>query len=274
MHIKTVPARTGFQWLKLGFQTFWRQPLAWCLLLIPPLVGSMLTAFVPLVGLALDLASQPLLLLLMMVAAAQVATGHRLRPASLLAALGGERRRFHAMLALCALYAMSVLCLLTLQTLIAGDDLARVVLGLDPMNRELARFLKFDTPMHRSMAWVSLVTLFFWFTPGLVHWHGIAPLKALFLSAAACLRNWRALLILLLSWFGICTAVMWGMHLLCVLIAGQHGPDTTLSQVLIFAVVWVLMAPLSASVVFSFRDCFPAPDTDLQASASAGLNPA
>ena len=34
--------------------------------------------------------------------------------------------------------------------------------------------------------------LMFWHAPALVHWHGVAPVKSLFFSVVACLRNWHS----------------------------------------------------------------------------------
>eukprot|EP01041_Mallomonas_annulata_P022433 gene22433-42727_t len=56
--------------------------------------------------------------------------------------------------------------------------------------------------------WLSMLlylplSLLFWHAPGLVHWHGVPPVKALFFSIVACVRNFGAFLVYGLGWLGV-----------------------------------------------------------------------
>ena len=56
--------------------------------------------------------------------------------------------------------------------------------------------------------WLSMLlylplSLLFWHAPGLVHWHGVPPVKALFFSIVACMRNFGAFLVYGLGWLGV-----------------------------------------------------------------------
>ena len=56
MKLQLVPARTGIVWVKLGIQTFFRQPLALSGLFFMFLAVMSLAGMVPVIGLALALA--------------------------------------------------------------------------------------------------------------------------------------------------------------------------------------------------------------------------
>lgn len=279
MHINTVPARTGFHWLELGFHAVSRQPLAWLLLSFPWIACYALASFVPWIGPALSMALQPLLWLLPMVAAAQVIAGHSLKPAALLAALRGDR--FPALLALCALYLIVAVCPLMLATLIDGGSWAGVVLGLKPMNSELQALWQKDPRMQLLVVFqIFALPLMIWFAPGLVHWHGVGTPRALRLGMAACLRNWRALLVLSLScigiFIGICTVlvlgvVLLGPHNLTEIAQSAYAP---FAKALMFALMWILTLPMIAAAGFSFHDCFPAPQTPATTPVGPGLSAA
>jgi hypothetical protein len=278
MHINTVSARTGFHWLKLGFQTFWPQPLAWSLLFIFFIACCVLLQSVPWLGMVVSTASTPLLNLLMAAAAAQVFAGRRLRPAALLAALRDNSDRWPALLTLCALYAIAAFAPLMLATLIDGGDLAGFVLNMDFTEREAAALSQNMWLMLCWYAWLCVLSPAFWFAPLLVHWHGIAPRKALWLSLVACLRNWRAFAVLYLSWIGIMLTLIVGATVVLVipLMMGVLPPSvvTPLSLVVMTATALVVVIPLLASTVFSLRDCFCGADTSLAAPAGTHLTAA
>ena len=48
----------------------------------------------------------------------------------------------------------------------------------------------------------------FWHAPALVHWHGVPPVKSLFFSLVACLRNFWAFTVFGLAWVGV---LLWGI---------------------------------------------------------------
>ena len=52
------------------------------------------------------------------------------------------------------------------------------------------------------------LSLMFWHAPALVHWHGFSPLKGLFFSLLACLRNFWAFAVFALMWLAVLIAVV------------------------------------------------------------------
>jgi hypothetical protein len=84
-----------------------------------------------------------------------------------------------------------------------------------------------------------------------VHWHEIPPVKSLFFSAVACVRNFGAMTIFALGWMAIFTGV--GILLTLVTIPlGQSGMIGTL----MLPTLLLLAAIFFTSIWFSFRDCF------------------
>lgn len=257
MKLQIVPARTGVLWVRLGVQTFWRQPMALAALFFLAVAGMSLVGLVPFIGPALSLALLPCTSLAMMVAAAEASQGHFPTPALLLVAFRTGRQRLRSMVTLGLLYAVCFLAIMGLSALIDNGTFAQVYLGGEPMTREIAEDPAFQTAMWLSMALYIPLSLMFWHAPGLVHWHGIAPVKALFFSLVACLRNWRAYLLFGLAWTaffvgcGIVLALVTGI--VAALIGGVAGG-------IMVGAAMMLAAMFFTSVVFTFRDSFSAPD--------------
>lgn len=282
MHIRTVPARHGWLWFKLGFQICGRQPVAWTLLFFPFVLGHVMLDFQPWVGPALQMAWLPLQALLMMVVSAHLRLGQRLSPAALWKALRCSRGRCLSQLALCALYPAAALAALALATPFDGGDLAAFVLRLAPGSRAAAT-IQLDAAVTLCwIAWISALTLLFWPAPGLVHWHGIALFHALWLSMAACLRNWRALLVFTLTWIGVGSLVVLGCSLLLgrvklpmlLMAAFPHIAPMGPWESSFLPMVSMWLEPMGAAAAAIFSDCFCATQAPPAASSSPRLDTA
>jgi hypothetical protein len=99
----------------------------------------------------------------------------------------------------------------------------------------------------------------YWFAPVLVAWHGLSVSKALFFSFVACVRNWRAFLVYVVS------LVLAGA-LLPSLLVGMLGSlfaglASVLSIVFTIMIILVLLPTVYASFYVSYRDVFVIPPT-------------
>jgi hypothetical protein len=102
------------------------------------------------------------------------------------------------------------------------------------------------------------ISLMFWHAPALVHWHGISPLKSLFFSLVACLRNVKALLVFGLAW----TAVIFAVSLLIGVVALATG-NPQVAATALMPLGLLVTAMFSTSLYFTFRDSFVAtPDAE------------
>ena len=257
MKLHIVPARTGLAWVKLGIRAFWRQPMALAALFFMTMAAMSLATMIPLVGPAVALALLPSATLAMMVAAAEAVQGRFPTPAVLLVAFRTGRQHLRDMLVLGALYAVGFLGVMGLSALIDGGQFAQVYLGGAPLTREMAETPAFQGAMWLSMALYLPLSLLFWHAPGLVHWHSIPPAKALFFSFIACWRNLAAFAVFFLAWIGVFIATGLVLALVTALLSALVGD---IAAGLMIGAAMMLAAMFFASVVFTFRDCFSAPD--------------
>ncbi|EJE52812.1 hypothetical protein PMI14_02478 [Acidovorax sp. CF316] len=257
MKLNIVPARTGMTWVQLGVRSFWRQPMALAALFFMTMAAMSLASLVPLVGPAIALALLPSATLAMMVAAAETTMGRFPTPAVLLVAFRTGQQRLRDMLVLGALYAVGFLSIMGLSALIDGGLFASVYLGGTPLKREVAENGAFQAAMWLSMLLYLPLSLTFWHAPGLVHWHGVPPVKALFFSLVACVRNFGAFLVFGLGWMGVflmagvVVALASGLMVALGLGAAASG--------IMVGTAMMLAAMFFTSIVFTFRDCFEPP---------------
>ena len=258
MKLHIVPARTGLQWARLGVRVFWRQPKALAALFFVCMAVMSLATALPLVGPAVALALLPSATLAMMVAAAEASHGRTPMPRVLLVAFRTGRERMHAMLTLGALYAGGFLLIMGLSALLDEGQFARVYMGGEPLTREVAESGSFQAAMWLSLLLYLPLSLLFWHAPGLVHWHGVPPVKALFFSFVACMRNLGAFTVYGLAWAGVFLLAGMIVSLVVALLAGL-GLGAGLAGGVMVAAAMTLATMFFTSVVFTFRDSFDAP---------------
>ena len=260
MKLNIVSAGTGMAWVKLGVRTFWRQPMALAALFFMTMAAMSLASMIPLVGPAIALMLLPSATLAMMVAAAQASQGSFPTPAVLLVAFRTGQQRLRDMLVLGALYAVGFLAVMGLSALIDGGQFAKVYLGGAQLTKEVA-----DDPAFQSAMWLSMVlylplSLLFWHAPGLVHWHSVPPVKALFFSIVACVRNFGAFLVYGVGWLGVFLLGGLVVALVSALLSMMGLAGSAAGGIMVGAAL-MMAAMFFTSVVFTFRDSFEAPST-------------
>jgi hypothetical protein len=176
----------------------------------------------------------------------------------LLVAFRTGRQRLRDMLTLGALYAVGFLAVMGLSALIDGGEFAKVYLGGAPLTKELAEEPAFQSAMWLSMMLYLPLSLLFWHAPGLVHWHGVPPVKALFFSIVACVRNFGAFTVYGLGWLGVFLLGGVVVTLAAALLAAL-GLGGAASGGVMVGTAMMLAAMFFTSVVFTFRDCFEPP---------------
>ena len=96
-----------------------------------------------------------------------------------------------------------------------------------------------------------VIAMLFWHAPALVHWHGVSPVKSLFFSIVACVRNFPAFFVYLMAWIGLTMLVALGASLLFTAAAGP-----VIGSVLMQLTLMVITAMFFTSQYFSYLDCF------------------
>lgn len=248
MRLKHVSASHGADWVKQGFRTFTRQPLAISGLFFMFMAGLSLMSIVPFLGSVAAIVITPAATLGLMAASRDATHGKFPMPATLLTAFRQSGERSRAMLILGGIYGA---CLLLLVAVAMGlgpdvpDEAAKT--GLTP---ELIAAVMGSPGLWLSLMLYVPVLMMFWHAPALVHWHGVAPVKSLFFSLLACWNNRGAMVLYLISWF----ALMLVAALVVSTVASALG-GTTMSFI-IYPLVLMFASVFYASLFFTFKDSF------------------
>lgn len=251
MKLNIVPARTGVQWFRMGVRTFLKQPLALSGLFFMFMAGMSVLSMIPWVGNVLALALLPGATLGLMVATEQTTKGKFPMPAVLLSAFRAGRQQLRAMLTLGLIYAVGFLLVLAISATVDGGKFAHLYLLGGSMTAETVLDADFEMAVLLAMALYMPLSLLFWHAPALVYWHGVSPVKSLFFSLVACVRNFWAFTLYTLVWLGAFLA----MGMVVALIAAALGNPEAVTGIM-FPVAMVLAAMFFTSIYFSFQDCF------------------
>ncbi|KAF1043785.1 BPSS1780 family membrane protein [Xylophilus sp.] len=271
MKLNLVPARTGFTWVRLGLRTFWHRPLALAGLFLTAMVAMSLASLLPLVGTVLALALLPATTLAMVVASAEAVRGKSPTPSVLLAALRTSRERMKAMATLGLLYAAGFLLVMGVSALIDGGQFASLYLGGGRLTPQTVAEPKFQAAVWITMALYLPLSLMFWHAPALVHWHGVSPVKSLFFSAVAGVRNIGAFTLYGIGWMGVFLGAGLAVSVVATLLVGvgalTGGAGATFAGALMVGGALTMAAMFFTSIVFTFRDCFEPPERSDELSA-------
>lgn len=255
MKLIIVPALHGVKWVRSGIRTFWRQPLALAALFFMLMTVMSLVTLVPLIGPALGVALVPAAQLTMMVASVEAIQGRFAQPVLLFVAFQRAPLRQH-MLLLGGLYALGFMAIMGLSAVVDGGQFALIYLGNEPLTREIIQSDTFQMAMWSALLLHLPLSLSFLHAPGLVYWHGITPIKALFFSLVTCLRNFWAFTVFAMTWCivflvaGLMLAIASGF-MTVFLGWGTHGLLITLAM--------LLATMFFTSIIFTFHDCFEPP---------------
>lgn len=257
VRLQIVPARTGLLWVKQGLRAFWKQPLALAGLFLMFIIAVSLGSLLPYVGNALALAVLPAATLGLMAATREADQGKFPMPVLLISAFRAGQQQTRAMLILGAIYALGFLAVLGVSALLDGGQFARLYLVGGTLTPEMIQSADFQWALYVAMTVYLPLSLLFWHAPALVHWHGVSPLKSLFFSGIACLRNFGAMTVFTLTWLGL----FLGVGFVIIMVSALLGQPELMS-VLMLPTIMLLGAMFFTSIYFTFRDSFTAePET-------------
>lgn len=265
MKLHIVPASTGLQWIKLGMQTFWRQPMALTALLFLSMAAVSLIGVFPIIGPYIALILMPCVFLVMMLGAAEASHDRTPRPSLVIAPFRAGKPRIQALTILGVVYSVGIVLITMLTSVFDDGTLAQLSLGNEPMTPELAEELVqrpgFQLALWGGFALYNLLAMLMWHAPALVHWHGVSPVKAIFFSVIACVRNFRAFFMYALGWLGLAIAAGLGLSVVTMLLSVLLGSAISLvASILTIMLGMGLVTMFLTSAVFTFRDCFSPPD--------------
>ena len=255
MKLNIVPARTGITWVKLGFKTFIKQPLAMSGLFFMFMAMLSVATLVPFIGAALALALLPAATLGLMAATQEATKGKFPMPSILISAFRAGKQQMRSMMVLGGLYAVGFLALMAVSALIDGGQFAKLYLLGGKITEDMVLQGDFQAAMWVTLALYLPLSLLFWHAPALVHWHGMSPVKSLFFSFMACYKNWAALTV-----YGVVWTLVFMLAMVLVTLTAALLGNPSIAALAIFPVALVVLAVFFTSVYFTFRDCFSSND--------------
>jgi hypothetical protein len=258
--LNIVPARTGIQWVKLGIQTFFKQPLALAGLFFMYMAAVLLLGAIPLIGPVAVVVLMPAATLGMMVATEQAAQGRFPMPSVLLSAFRAGRQRGRAMLVLGVVYAVVIIGITLIAHLFfpggAGIEATPGAAGAAPQVQVKPGFLF-------AMALQLPLIVLFSHAPALVHWHGVTPVKSLFFSAIAFWRNLGAFITFGAAWLFFLSLVGLAMSVLFAIVGAVPAP-------FVWPIALLVISMMATSMYFTFRDSFMDSPSDPEQPALPG----
>ena len=246
MKLNIVPARTGIQWVKLGVQTFLKQPLALAGLFFMYMAAVLVLSQIPVIGPVLGGVLVPAATLGLMAATAEATKGRFPMPSVLISAFRAGKQQARAMLVLGVLYTVGSLLASLVGGLLTGAA-APAPATADAQVPELGGREMLVLLLHTPLI------ILFWHAPALVHWHGVSPVKSLFFSGVACLRNFGAMLMYGVTWIAVFLVVGFLLSTLGMVFGG-----VAVARSIMMPTVLLLVAMFSTSMYFTFRDSFVA----------------
>ena len=256
MKLNIVPARTGAQWVRAGVRTFFKQPLALAGLFFMFMAVISVLAFVPMIGGVVALMAVPALTVGLMAAAREADEGRFPMPLTLFAGFRGSSQTRRGMVTLGVLYAIGVVLVMGASALVDGGRFAQLYVQGGGITQELVMDPQFRMAMWLSTLLYLPVSLAFWHAPALVHWHGVAPVKSLFFSLVAVLKNTRAFLLDGALWMVLSFAAG-----LVLLVLTALAGSATIASVGLLPMALLIAAMFFTSLWFTFRDSFSADAT-------------
>jgi hypothetical protein len=248
--MSTLPARTGWDWLKRGMALFRKQPAALTTLLFASILLAIGISAVPIIGPIIVVVLIPSFSMAFMQACLMIDNGDRVTPAVLLT---GFRKPVLGGLCKVGVIYLGVFLVLTLIALMITPESLRQLPGnikLDPKDK--LPFTLGDVAAVFGLLileTVSLLTLCF--AAPLTYWKQMGPGKATFYSFFAVVRSARVFGVMLLSWFGIFTLITFVVVNLFSAIA--------LAQVVLMWLMFLFILFLQCAIYAGYRDIFGKP---------------
>lgn len=248
-----LPASHGWLWVLHGFALFRAYAALWLLLLFFYWICLMIVGVIPVVGPMLALCAVPGISAGLMVACE---AAQRRQPPTLRLVLEPFSRNRAAQLRLGLAYMAGWVLALAAGALLDGGLFLKASLGL--VRLDAARDAQaVGQGVLAFMGAFSPIMLLFWFAPALVHWHGMAPAKAMFFSFFACWRNWRAFLVYGLGWTFFLVAVPFVGALLLGLILTPDIRGVTIASFIITPYMFAALGALFCSFYSTYASVFP-----------------
>ena len=234
--MNNLPAKTGWLWIRQGFQYFRQQPMEFITLflayllfvLILGLISYAASGLVPHIGQLLTLICLPLCTLPFMQACKEVDQGQKVHAQLMLTGIRSPQLLSLLMLGL--LYLIAAWIALLASTWIDGGLFMQLITASDKLDPASLEEGNVAAAMLSALLIYAMALMTLWFAGPLIAWQKMTLFKAVFYSFFASMNAVRAFFVYALSWFvvaGIIPAI------LMVLIAALTGSQDAVVMVML-----------------------------------------
>jgi len=249
--MNTLPASTGWDWLKQGMALFRKQPAALTTLLFATVLFSLLLGLVPLFGPLLGPVLVPSLSMAVMQACLMIENGERV---TLSVLMTGFRKPALASLCKVGVIYLGVWVVeMVVMALTLGPEFLQKVVEAGQTKDEAQ--IRAAAPAMMTFFCIMLLNLVImvtlYFAAPLTYWKQMSTGKALFYSFFAVMRTARVFLVLLLAWFGLFFALAW--------VAQWLFGDLWLGRVVLMWMTFLFVLLLQCAMYAGYRTIFGKP---------------
>lgn len=195
--ISRPPAAQGIAWVKQGWSLFKQAPVPWAGMTALVFLVLMGVGALPYAGAFLVHALSPFIVAGYLAASR---AGERGEPVNFVYLGAGFQEGRNSLFVIGIAYMLATLLVFRLVAFITGGDLSALMAQVErphALTQEEARALLQGILPALGLGSVLMAPLLMatWFSPGLVHFQGFAPGKAMWWSLWACAVNWRPLVV-------------------------------------------------------------------------------
>jgi hypothetical protein len=260
LHVNTVAARRGVDWVRQAFALLGRRLVGFAVLLMTALVPTLLITAVPVIGPLLAFAMGQPITLGFAVAARAALSGEPVRAVHMLQPLlpGADPARRAGLLRLCVVYVAAVAAVMLGVTALGGDALQELASAMQAQDGDFVGRANAVFERHPGLRFLLLassslfllLSVLFWHAPMLVWWHGQGVAQSLFSSALAIWRNKGAFTVYSLAWMGVMMLLLAVTAVLQPLFGSPEVAALALQPATL-----LMMAAFYLSAYFSYADC-------------------
>lgn len=186
MQVLRLPAMRGWYWIVEGFRLFRRNPPLLTFLVFGYFFLLLIINVIPFVGWIAASLCVPAISVSVMNGCRAADRGE---PVRLNVLTSGFQRNHSALFVLGALYLATTLLVFMGAAALGDGALLELLRAARPLDADAIRALRLPLLL------MIPVVMAFWFAPLLAAWDDMTPVKSLFFSLAASLRNWRAFVV-------------------------------------------------------------------------------
>ena len=255
MEVQLVAASKGWQWIVDGFALFRKNPAMWITLTLILGVIWLVSMIVPLLGPLLFNLFSPLLFAGLMAGCRALENGEALEIGHLFV---GFKDRAAPLVTIGGVYLVGTIIVVGVVLVVAGGSTLPSVLSKSGTDIETLRAALRSMTLALAVGaaiYLPLIMLI-WFAPLLVMFDGMAPLAAMKLSFAACLKNTLPFTV-----YGLAILGLW-------IVMSLPAAMGVVGALLVIALLLTSIPVLICSIYASYRDIFVA-----RGAPAAGGNP-